>query len=288
MSTPAVEVSNLTKVFQTGIRKQYVVAVDNLSFRVEPGEVYGLIGPNGSGKSTTMKVVLGLMAASKGSAKVFGLDSGDLKARNETGFLPENPYFYKHLSGAETLKFYGKLCGLRGSELSDRIAELLKLVDLEDAAKRRLGGYSKGMLQRIGLAQTLIQNPRLVILDEPTAGVDPVGSRQIRDLILKLKEDGYTVFLCSHLLEQVQEVCDRVGILFRGRMRREGPLDELISIESQTAMTLEGASPELLGRIEQLVAEEEGASIIEQGHPRTTLERLFIQIAGRSQKEDAS
>lgn len=288
MSTPAVEVSNLTKVFQTGIRKQYVVAVDNLSFRVEPGEVYGLIGPNGSGKSTTMKVVLGLMAASKGSAKVFGLDSGDLKARNETGFLPENPYFYKHLSGAETLKFYGKLCGLRGSELSDRIAELLKLVDLDDAAKRRLGGYSKGMLQRIGLAQTLIQNPRLVILDEPTAGVDPVGSRQIRDLILKLKEDGYTVFLCSHLLEQVQEVCDRVGILFRGRMRREGPLDELISIESQTAMTLEGASPELLGRIEQLVAEEEGASIIEQGHPRTTLERLFIQIAGRSQKEDAS
>lgn len=288
MSTPAVEVSNLTKVFQTGIRKQYVVAVDNLSFRVEPGEVYGLIGPNGSGKSTTMKVVLGLMAASKGSAKVFGLDSGDLKARNETGFLPENPYFYKHLSGAETLKFYGKLCGLRGSELSDRIAELLKLVDLEDAAKRRLGGYSKGMLQRIGLAQTLIQNPRLVILDEPTAGVDPVGSRQIRDLILKLKEDGYTVFLCSHLLEQVQEVCDRVGILFRGRMRREGPLDELISIESQTAMTLEGASPELLGRIEQLVAEEEGASIIEQGHPRTTLERLFIQIAGRSQREDAS
>lgn len=288
MSTPAVEVSNLTKVFQTGIRKQYVVAVDNLSFRVEPGEVYGLIGPNGSGKSTTMKVVLGLMAASKGSAKVFGLDSGDLKARNETGFLPENPYFYKHLSGAETLKFYGKLCGLRGSELSDRIAELLKLVDLEDAAKRRLGGYSKGMLQRIGLAQTLIQNPRLVILDEPTAGVDPVGSRQIRDLILKLKEDGYTVFLCSHLLEQVQEVCDRVGILFRGRMRREGRLDELISIESQTAMTLEGASPELLGRIEQLVAEEEGASIIEQGHPRTTLERLFIQIAGRSQREDAS
>ncbi|MEX2579083.1 MAG: ABC transporter ATP-binding protein [Verrucomicrobiales bacterium] len=285
MSVPAVEVKNLTKVFSTGLKKDYVVAVDNLSFEVRAGEVYGLIGPNGSGKSTTMKVVLGLMAANKGSAKVFGLDSGAVQARNEIGFLPENPYFYKHLSGAETLRFYGKLCGLRGSKLRDRIAELLELVGLEDAAKRRLGGYSKGMLQRIGLAQTLIQNPRLVILDEPTAGVDPVGSRQIRDLILKLRDDGYTVFLCSHLLEQVQEVCDRVGIIFKGRMRREGTLEELISIESQTALTLEGATPELLGKIHSLVASEKGAAIVEEGNPRTTLERLFISIAAQREEE---
>lgn len=284
----AVAVENLTKVFSTGLSKNYVVAVDNLSFEVAAGEVYGLIGPNGSGKSTTMKVVLGLMAASKGSAKVFGYDSGDIRARNEIGFLPENPYFYKHLSGEETLKFYGKLCGLRGSALKDRIAELLKLVDLEDAAKRRLGGYSKGMLQRIGLAQTLIQNPRLVILDEPTAGVDPVGSRQIRDLILKLKHDGYTVFLCSHLLEQVQEVCDRVGIIFRGRMRREGTLDELIRIESQTSMTLENASPELMEKIHALVSSDAAAAVIEEGHPRTTLERLFIQIADQNRKEESA
>ncbi|MDF2377598.1 MAG: ABC transporter ATP-binding protein [Verrucomicrobiales bacterium] len=288
MSEPAVEVSNLTKVFSTGLSKNYVVAVDNLSFEVAAGEVYGLIGPNGSGKSTTMKVVLGLMAASKGSAKVFGYESGDIRARNEIGFLPENPYFYKHLSGEETLKFYGKLCGLKGSELKDRIAELLKLVDLEGAAKRRLGGYSKGMLQRIGLAQTLIQNPRLVILDEPTAGVDPVGSRQIRDLILKLKEDGYTVFLCSHLLEQVQEVCDRVGIIFKGRMRREGTLDELIRIESQTAMTLENASPELISKIHDLISSDDAAKVIEEGHPRTTLERLFIQIADQNRKEESA
>jgi ABC-2 type transport system ATP-binding protein len=288
MSEHAVEVNNLTKVFRTGIGNQYVVAVDNLSFRVEAGEVYGLIGPNGSGKSTTMKVVLGLMAASKGEAKVFGLDSGDIRARNEIGFLPENPYFYKHLTGAETLKFYGKLCGIRGKKLKARVAELLEIVGLEDAARRRLGGYSKGMLQRIGLAQSLVQNPRLVILDEPTAGVDPVGSREIRDLILRLKEEGYTVFLCSHLLEQVQEVCDRVGIIFEGRMRREGKLEELIKIEKQTAMTLENASPELLAKIEDLVASEEGASIVETGHPRTTLERLFIQIAERRSKEKAS
>ncbi len=288
MSEHAVEVNNLTKVFRTGIGNQYVVAVDNLSFRVEAGEVYGLIGPNGSGKSTTMKVVLGLMAASKGEAKVFGLDSGDIRARNEIGFLPENPYFYKHLTGAKTLKFYGKLCGIRGKKLKARVAELLEIVGLEDAARRRLGGYSKGMLQRIGLAQSLVQNPRLVILDEPTAGVDPVGSREIRDLILRLKEEGYTVFLCSHLLEQVQEVCDRVGIIFEGRMRREGKLEELIKIEKQTAMTLENASPELLAKIEDLVASEEGASIVETGHPRTTLERLFIQIAERRSKEKAS
>lgn len=288
MSEHAVEVNNLTKVFRTGIGNQYVVAVDNLSFRVEAGEVYGLIGPNGSGKSTTMKVVLGLMAASKGEAKVFGLDSGDIRARNEIGFLPENPYFYKHLTGAETLKFYGKLCGIRGKKLKARVAELLEIVGLEDAAKRRLGGYSKGMLQRIGLAQSLVQNPRLVILDEPTAGVDPVGSREIRDLILRLKEEGYTVFLCSHLLEQVQEVCDRIGIIFEGRMRREGKLEELIKIEKQTAMTLENASLELLAKIEDLVASEEGASIVETGHPRTTLERLFIQIAERRSKEKAS
>lgn len=281
MSEAAVEVSNLTKVFPVGLRKDYVVAVDNLSFRVESGEVYGLIGPNGSGKSTTMKVVLGLMAASKGGAKVFGLDSGDIRARNEIGYLPENPYFYKHLSGEETLRFYGKLCGMRGAALSRRVAELLKLVDLEGAAKRRLGGYSKGMLQRIGLAQALVQSPRLVILDEPTAGVDPIGSRQIRDLVLRLRDEGYTVFLCSHLLEQVQEVCDRVGILFKGRMRREGTLDELIAIEHQTTLTLGGASPDLVERIRGLVAAEKGAEVLAQGHPRTSLEQLFIQIADR-------
>lgn len=285
MSDPAVEVKNLTKVFSLGLRKEYVVAIDNLSLRVDAGEVYGLIGPNGSGKSTTMKVVLGLMAPSKGEARVFGLDSGDIRARNEIGFLPENPYFYKHLSGAETLRFYGKLCGMRGRTLEDRVAGLLKLVDLEGAANRRLGGYSKGMLQRIGLAQALVQNPRLVILDEPTAGVDPIGSRQIRDLILRLRDEGYTVFLCSHLLEQVQEVCDRVGILFNGRMRREGRLGELISIEDQTTLTLEGASPELLSQIHNLVASEKGARIVAEGHPRTSLEHLFIQIAERTREE---
>ena len=281
-TTPAVEIRNLSKEFRTSFRRMPLRAVDDVSIRIMPGEVYGLIGPNGSGKSTTMKALLGLVAPTSGNCAIFGKDSLKTDSRNEVGFLPENPYFYKHLTGAETLRFYGKLCGLGGKALAARVAELLDLVDLAGARDRRVGGYSKGMLQRIGLAQALIQEPRLVILDEPTAGVDPVGSREIRDLILKLRDRGITVFLCSHLLEQVQEVCDHVGIIFRGRMIREGRLEELISIEDQTDIVLKDATPELLEKITALVAETPGASLLRTGKPRTTLERLFL----REIKED--
>ena len=274
---PAVEIRDLVKEFKTSFRRRPLRAVDGVSIRIMPGEVYGLIGPNGSGKSTTMKALLGLVAPSSGQCSIFGRDSLKVDSRDEVGFLPENPYFYKHLSGAETLRFYGKLCGIRGRAWEDRIGELLALVDLEDARDRRLGGYSKGMLQRIGLAQALVQEPRLVILDEPTAGVDPLGSRQIRDLILKLRERGITVFLCSHLLEQVQEVCDHVGIIFRGKLVREGKLDDLIAIEDQSEIILRDASPELVEKIKALVESTPGASVVKTGKPRTTLERLFLR-----------
>lgn len=274
---PAVEIHNLVKDFTTSFRRKPLRAVDGVSLRIMPGEVYGLIGPNGSGKSTTMKALLGLVAPTAGGCAIFGRDSLKVDSRNDVGFLPENPYFYKHLSGAETLRFYGKLCGLGGKVLEDRVSEMLALVDLEGARDRRVGGYSKGMLQRIGLAQALIQEPRLLILDEPTAGVDPVGSRQIRDLILKLRERGITVFLCSHLLEQVQEVCDHVGIIFQGRMIREGRLEDLIAIEDQTEIVLKDANPELLEKISALVAASPGSSMVRTGKPRTTLERLFLR-----------
>lgn len=277
----AVEIDGLVKVFKTGFRGIPLRAVDGVSITIAAGEVYGLIGPNGSGKSTTMKALLGLVAPTAGRCRIFGADSLAVDSRQQVGFLPENPYFYKHLSGAETLRFYGKLCGLRGAALEARIDELLALVDLEGARGRRLGGYSKGMLQRIGLAQALVQEPRLVILDEPTAGVDPIGSRQIRDLILRLRERGITVFLCSHLLEQVQEVCDRVGIIHRGRMVREGRLDEMLAIENQTELVLENADPELVGAIRALVEDRGGSRILSTGHPRTTLERLFIEETTR-------
>ncbi len=282
---PAVEIRDLVKDFRTSFRRQMLRAVDGVSIRIMPGEVYGLIGPNGSGKSTTMKALLGLVAPTAGQCAIFGRDSLKVDSRRDVGFLPENPYFYKHLSGAETLRFYGRLCGLRGRALEERVKELLALVDLESARDRRIGGYSKGMLQRIGLAQALVQDPRLLILDEPTAGVDPVGSRQMRDLILKLRGRGITVFLCSHLLEQVQEVCDHVGIIFRGRMVREGRLEDLIAIEDQTEIVLRDATPALVAEITALVERTQGAALVRTGRPRTTLERLFLRETARDEEE---
>lgn len=282
---PAVAVENLTKVFRGSLSRRGFVAVRDLSFTVQAGEVYGLIGPNGSGKSTTMKVVLGLLGPTQGRTAVFGLDSSKVESRRDVGFLPENPYFYKHLTGLETLLFYGRLCGLSGSRLRERAAELLSLTGLEDAADRRVGGYSKGMLQRIGLAQALVHEPRLLVLDEPTAGVDPAGSRKIRDLIIEFKKRGITVLVTSHLLEQLQEVCDRIGIMAHGRMLREGRLDELIAVENQTEIVIEDASPELLGRIRELVAADSGqGKVVSMGNPRTTLERLFLKATEEVEK----
>jgi ABC-2 type transport system ATP-binding protein len=282
---PAVQINNLTKIFPVPFRKEKVIAVEDLSLRVEAGEVYGLIGPNGSGKSTTMKVLLGLISATSGSSAIFGLSSSETASRGSVGFLPENPYFYKYLTGAETLSFYGKLCGLSRRKIKERTSELLSLVDLENARDRRLGGYSKGMLQRIGLAQALVGDPRLVVLDEPTAGVDPAGSRKIRDLIIELKQRGISVILSSHLLEQVQEVCDRVGIIFQGKLIKEGKLEELIEIESQTEIILEHADPKILDQINKLVQASEETRLLRSGKPKTTLERLFLKET-RAESED--
>jgi ABC-2 type transport system ATP-binding protein len=285
---PAVEVKNLVKDFKGALRVKNVRAVKDVSLQIAPGEVYGLIGPNGSGKSTTMKAVLGLVAPTSGSTSIFGRNSLKVDSRNEVGFLPENPYFYKHLTAAETVRFYGKLCGMRGRKLKERIEELLELVGLQDARDRRLRGFSKGMLQRIGLAQAMVQDPRLLVLDEPTAGVDPTGSRQIRDLILELKNRGITVFLCSHLLEQVQQVCDRVGIIHQGVLVNEGRLDELISVENRTEIILENASENLLDQIRSLVDVTHQAEVVSEGNARTTLEDLFLRETTSDAKRKAA
>lgn len=278
MSEPAVSITSLTKLYPVPLRRQKVVAVKNLNLKLEEGEVYGLLGPNGSGKSTTLKVLLGLVTPTSGESKIFGQDSRDYRSHNDVGFLPENPYFYKYLTAEETLRFYGKVCGMGGAALETRIGELLALVEMEDARYRRVGGYSKGMLQRIGLAQALIQDPRLLVLDEPTAGVDPVGSRQIRDLILQLKARGKTVLLTSHLLEQVQEVCDRVGIMARGEMVREGNLRDLMTVQGQTEYLIKDAPPELTAKIAEL-AKASGATLLETRKPQLTLEHLFVEAA---------
>jgi ABC-2 type transport system ATP-binding protein len=280
---PAVIVEHLTKVFRRGIAAPIFTAVKDVSFQVKEGEVYGLIGPNGSGKSTTMKALLGLVLPTLGKTSIFGVDSKKVESRRAVGFLPENPYFYKHLSGLETLLFFGKLCGLKGKVLRDRAAAMLELAGLTDAADRRLGGYSKGMLQRIGLAQALMHEPKLLVLDEPTAGVDPSGSRRIRDLIMDCKAKGITVLVTSHLLEQMQEVCDRVGIMAAGRMVKEGSLAELTAVESQSELLVENASPELLAKLQSVIEADGKAQLIRTGKPHTTLERLFLETtAGKS------
>ena len=275
MSDPAVAVRGLTKIFPVPLHRQSIVAVRDLDLRVEPGEVYGLLGPNGSGKSTTLKIILGLASPTRGRTEIFGRDSRLVESRQAVGFLPENPYFYKFLTGEETLRFFGRLCGLAGVRLENRINELLDLVGLTKARKRRLGTYSKGMLQRIGLAQALIHDPRLVVLDEPTAGVDPAGSREIRDLILDLRRRGITVLLSSHLLAQAQEICDRVGILADGILVREGHLQELIAIENQTEFVIADASTQLVDQIESLI-NRSNAKLIARQKSTTTLERLFL------------
>jgi len=275
MTDAAVAIRGLTKIFPVPLHRHSIVAVRDLNLRVEPGEVYGLLGPNGSGKSTTLKIILGLVSASHGRTEIFGRDSRLVESREAVGFLPENPYFYKYLSGEETLRFFGRLCRLGGARLKNRTDELLELVGLTKARKRRLGTYSKGMLQRIGLAQALIHEPKLLVLDEPTAGVDPAGSRQIRDLIVDLKRRGITVLLSSHLLAQAQEICDRVGILADGVLVREGRLEELIAIENQTELVVANASSGLVDEIESLI-NRSNAKLIERRRSTTTLEKLFL------------
>jgi ABC-2 type transport system ATP-binding protein len=272
----AVAIDGLTKIFPGTFRRRPLVAVRDLKLRVETGQVYGLLGPNGSGKSTTLKILLGLVSPTRGKTAIFGCDSQRVESRRSVGFLPENPYFHKFLTGAETLWFYGRICGLHRKRLQRRVADLLNMVGLASASDRRLSSYSKGMLQRIGLAQALIQEPRLVVLDEPTAGVDPAGSREICEMILALKRDGVTVLLCSHLLAQVEEVCDRIGILANGVLVREGPLESLIGIENQTELILGNASPALLEQIEATIRNSP-ARLIDRRKAHTTLERLFLE-----------
>jgi ABC-2 type transport system ATP-binding protein len=284
MTNPAVAVHGVTKIFRVPFHPaRAIVAVNNLNLRIEPGEVYGLLGPNGSGKSTTLKIILGLVSPTRGRTEIFGRDSRLVESREAVGFLPENPYFQKFLTGEETLRFFGRLCGLSGGRLNERVNQLLALVRLSKARHRRLATYSKGMLQRIGLAQALIHDPRLVVLDEPTAGVDPAGSREIRDLILDLKRRGITVLLSSHLLAQAQEICDRVGILADGVLVREGRLQELIAIENQTELVIADASEELLRELESFISRS-NAKLLERRKSATTLERLFLEATGSNDK----
>ncbi len=224
----AIKLQNLTKEFKTsGGRK--VLAVNNLSFEVEEGEIFGLLGPNGSGKTTTLKLLLNLIYPTSGKAWLLGEEAGSIRARRDVGFLPDGPYLYDYLSAEEFLDFCGRLFHFSAEERRRKTDELLELVGLKEERRLRLRNFSRGMMQRISLAQTLINDPKLLLMDEPTSGLDPIGARDFRKSILKLKEEGKTVFLCSHLLAEAETICDKIGIIHEGRLIRLGRVDELLS-----------------------------------------------------------
>ena len=224
---PALELRGVTKDFVVGFRGVRVRAVDDLSLSIETGSIFGLLGPNGSGKSTTIKMVLGFLTPTTGHCAIFGVPSDRPEARLALGYLPDSPDFYRYLTGRELVSFYGELCGLRGARKATRVGEVIDQVGLTQAADRRVGTYSKGMLQRIGLAQAIVHEPKLLILDEPTAGVDPVAAAAIAVLLLTLKAKGTTIVITSHVLGQIEDLCDRVAILERGRLVMEGAVAEL-------------------------------------------------------------
>jgi ABC-2 type transport system ATP-binding protein len=276
----AVELAALTKEFSIGLRGVKLRAVDGLTLRIEPGQVYGLLGPNGSGKSTTIKMLLGLLQPTAGTCSIFGVSSGRVEARRDVGYLPESPYFYRHLSGRELVRFYARLCGMRGRSLETRIDAVVMLVGLSEAADRGVGTYSKGMLQRIGLAQALVHDPKLLVLDEPTAGVDPVGSASIAELILQLKAQGKTVLITSHLLGQMEDICDRVAILDRGRLILEGAVADLVGRTDRQALIVERLPANELAELRAWLASR-GRSLEAIEAPRARLDRVFLERVGK-------
>jgi len=274
----AVQTTHLTKIYKDFWGRDKVRALEDLNLTIHRGEVFGLLGPNGSGKSTTIKLLLGLIFASRGSASVLGYPAGSTVINERIGFLPEESYLYRFLNGEETLRFYGRLFRIPGRELKRRIPALLDTVGLDaKSRKRKLREYSKGMARRIGLAQALINNPDLILLDEPTTGLDPIGTREMKDLILSLKEQGKTVLLCSHLLADVQDVCDRITILFRGRMQTIGQVKDLLQVRDITQIQTRGMTPAQIEETRTFLSRM-GAVDAEITHPTTTLEDLFIRI----------
>lgn len=274
-----VETSRVTKVFRDFWLRQKVQALDRVDIQVNRGEIFGLLGPNGSGKSTLVKILLGLLFPTSGRAAVFGRDPKTLAVKDRLGYMPEESYLYKYLNAEETLEFYGRLFNLPRGERRHRIELLLDMVGLQEQKKRHIVEYSKGMARRIGLAQALINDPDLVFLDEPTTGLDPIGTKEIKDLILELKKRGKTVFLCSHLLADVEDVCDRVAILYGGKVRRVGTVGDLVKVKAQTQITSGELKPETVEKIVAMIADLEGAKMdVVVDQPRDRLENVFLRV----------
>lgn len=277
-----IETQNLTKTYSDFWGRAKVRALKSLDLEVRKGEVFGLLGPNGSGKSTTIKLLLGLLFPSSGRATVFGKEATDVTKNEKIGYLPEESYLYKFLTAEETLDFYGRLFDMPSKVRRERTQELIEKVGLKWARRRQLKEYSKGMTRRIGLAQALINDPDLVMLDEPTSGLDPLGTREMKDMIIELKEQGKTVVMCSHLLADVQDVCDRIAILYQGELKEMGRVDELLEVTNQQQIRVEGLTPEAQKQIAEIL-QNSGGKLMDVSSPKNTLENLFLDIVRESQ-----
>lgn len=277
-----IETRALSKVYRDFWGRQKVRALKALDLEVHQGEVFGLLGPNGSGKTTTIKLLLGLLFPTEGQALVFGKDATDVSVKERIGYLPEESYLYRFLNADETLDFYGRLFDMPASVRRERIDRLIKLVKLDRARKRQLREYSKGMTRRIGLAQALINDPDLLLLDEPTSGLDPIGTREMKDMILELKEQGKTIVMCSHLLADVQDVCDRIAILHQGELKELGRVDVLLKVADVTQIQARNLSNECQNEIRQLIDRHHG-QLLSMSNPTTTLEELFLSIVHDSE-----
>ncbi|HKB35781.1 MAG TPA: ABC transporter ATP-binding protein [Gemmataceae bacterium] len=278
-----IETRKLTKVYRDFWGRQKKVALNALNLEIYQGEVFGLLGPNGSGKTTTIKLLLGLLFPTDGDAFVFGKPAADVRKNERIGYLPEESYLYRFLNAEETLDFYGRLFDMPADRRNERAQQLIEMVGLKRDRKRILKEYSKGMRQRIGLAQALINDPELVILDEPTSGLDPLGARWMKDLILELRQRNKTVIMCSHRLEDVQYVCDRIAILNEGQLQALGKVSTLLEDTNRLELHASGVqlNEELRRDLEEVIRRH-GGKIDAVGHPTTTLEDYFLRIVEES------
>ena len=286
-SNNIIEAVGLSKVFNDFWFRAKARAVDGVDLEVRQGEVFGLLGPNGSGKSTTIKLILGLLKKTQGKLAVFGKDPSHVSIKKRIGYLPEETYMYRFLDARETLDYYGKLFGLDHRIRKRRVDELLDMVGLGQVAHRKVGEFSKGMARRIGIAQALINDPDLLILDEPTSGLDPLGTRQVKELIEQLGRKGTTILLSSHLLSDVEDVCDRMVILYGGKIRAEGTAKELLADSNHTVIRIPKISDQAISAVESTLERTAGVHIESVESPRQRLEDFFMGIVESARAEQA-
>jgi ABC-2 type transport system ATP-binding protein len=282
-----VEAVGLTKIFKDFWNRPKARAVNGIDFNVKQGQVFGLLGPNGSGKSTTVKMILGLLYPTRGMLKVFGEEPRNVDMKSRIGYLPEETYLYRYLTAMETLDFFGALFGLSEEMRRERGEQLLNMVGLAHAFNRPVGEFSKGMARRIGLAQALVNDPDLVILDEPTSGLDPIGCREVKDVIRLLASRGKTIILCSHLLADVQDVCDDVVVLYGGKVRAAGPLKSILSEEDKTRLVCPSLSESTVSELKQWLASKgvKNEADLQIDHPIRNLEDFFLEVVRQAREQ---